>query len=140
MAHRLSPRNEKCRAYGDDVMSVQHALKWSRGFGNGRKDIHVHIKNECDRSTIVKLILENRRVTWETVNSTVTGKGKWKRRFVNGCEWKSPVSTVTEFQFSWQDTTNAPLCSGNTTKVNGPEVPQEHSVWILYQNLTMSVL
>jgi len=35
-------------------MSVQHVLKWSRVFENGRMDIHVQIKNKCDRSTIVK--------------------------------------------------------------------------------------
>jgi hypothetical protein len=41
---------------------------------------------------------------------------------VNGCEWKSPVFTATEFLNSYQVGTNASLCSGITPKNNDVSV------------------
>ena len=59
--------------------------------------------------------LERSSDTWETSTIPLL-KRKWKRLFVNGCEYNSHISTATKFLNPCQHETNTPVCLGSWRK------------------------
>jgi hypothetical protein len=51
-----------------------------------------------------EIILENQTVAWEVAGSAVMRK--WKSLFVNGYEYKNPISEEREFLRLYQERTN----------------------------------
>jgi hypothetical protein len=57
---------------------------------------------------VEELILYNRIITWEVIETTRMGKWSWL--CVNGCECKGLIAIAVEFSKSYQSATNASLC------------------------------
>jgi len=51
---------------------------------------------------------------WDVADSTITGKWKWL--FMDGCGYRSLITTARRFVNSCKDGTNASMCSGMMSK------------------------